>query len=680
MTTWYEILEIDESATQDDIKKAYQKLAQQWHPDKWNTKSLAEKEEANKKMQEINRAYEILSKSGPESAQQWLDKNHPRQQFSSQSSPAYTVLSSGRIIYDDPPRSAPINPRTSLEVLDIKNKNLRGSLSLVDFANLQVVNLSGNKITSLDLSGCPNLRVIRCDNNPITNLKFINRSSSSVVEIHFSQDELIRDKKKFEELSEKLSVELSREKSQVSSLKNSKNSLESTVKDLEGQKSYLNQQVQKLNQELTNNRERITRLETSSREYWQQWENSKKEVNDLTNKLNQIEIEKSNLENELLQKRISLYETQQLLGQSRSETNRRGEKIEEQKKLLEGKDNELKRQLRINNQITQERDQKEAEVNAWKTQLTEEKTISTTLRMSNKSMKDENTNLRSNLETEQRNVQTLQEQINQVWNQNLLRQLETRRDVLIATFQLDEQQVSSLQEAQEQAIISEQANAPQILLTRTQRTLNRVKSELSRQVNPESLQELCDIFSQLVILQEQPIQGVHNELELSVSRLDKSVKAIQWKPEELQAPEQFSSNISTRLLLDYPSIAITNPEELVPRKSEKDSLKDKQNELNELIIQLKTKLNKKNSSLIDELLKTQREIIKTNNASSQKKLDQLKSQLTSSRLSSLSKKLDKEEVVKLLTKHQELINLELELQWETKTELPPLPPPLTHRY
>lgn len=56
----YEILGVSKTATQEEIKKAYRKLALKYHPDKWSSKGLDERKKANEKMREINRAYEVL--------------------------------------------------------------------------------------------------------------------------------------------------------------------------------------------------------------------------------------------------------------------------------------------------------------------------------------------------------------------------------------------------------------------------------------------------------------------------------------------------------------------------------------------------------------------------------------------------------------------------------------------
>jgi DnaJ family protein B protein 4 len=57
--TYYDWLGIQPNATDDDIKKAYKKLALKWHPDK----NMKNKEQAEKKFKEIAEAYDILSDS-----------------------------------------------------------------------------------------------------------------------------------------------------------------------------------------------------------------------------------------------------------------------------------------------------------------------------------------------------------------------------------------------------------------------------------------------------------------------------------------------------------------------------------------------------------------------------------------------------------------------------------------
>ena len=58
---YYEVLGVDKNATADDLKKAYRKLAVQYHPDKQQGKSDAEKKEAEEKFKEAAEAYNVLS-------------------------------------------------------------------------------------------------------------------------------------------------------------------------------------------------------------------------------------------------------------------------------------------------------------------------------------------------------------------------------------------------------------------------------------------------------------------------------------------------------------------------------------------------------------------------------------------------------------------------------------------
>ena len=54
---YYEILGVNKSATDDELKKAFRKMAKKYHPDA----NPDNKAEAEAKFKEVNEAYEVLS-------------------------------------------------------------------------------------------------------------------------------------------------------------------------------------------------------------------------------------------------------------------------------------------------------------------------------------------------------------------------------------------------------------------------------------------------------------------------------------------------------------------------------------------------------------------------------------------------------------------------------------------
>ncbi len=54
----YDVLGVPESASDEEIKKAYRKLAKKYHPDNYTDSPL--KDVASEKMKEINEAYDTI--------------------------------------------------------------------------------------------------------------------------------------------------------------------------------------------------------------------------------------------------------------------------------------------------------------------------------------------------------------------------------------------------------------------------------------------------------------------------------------------------------------------------------------------------------------------------------------------------------------------------------------------
>ena len=58
---FYDLLEVKQEASDDDIRRSFKRLALKFHPDKTQSLSPADREEAERRFKAINEAYSVLS-------------------------------------------------------------------------------------------------------------------------------------------------------------------------------------------------------------------------------------------------------------------------------------------------------------------------------------------------------------------------------------------------------------------------------------------------------------------------------------------------------------------------------------------------------------------------------------------------------------------------------------------
>lgn len=86
----YEILEIKEGASKDDIKKAYREMVKKYHPDQYGDNPL--KDLAEEKLREVNEAYDYLMKNTNDYSSYSDSNSYTNNNYDSNSSAIYNDI------------------------------------------------------------------------------------------------------------------------------------------------------------------------------------------------------------------------------------------------------------------------------------------------------------------------------------------------------------------------------------------------------------------------------------------------------------------------------------------------------------------------------------------------------------------------------------------------------------
>ncbi len=113
--SYYDVLDVDRSASQEDIKKAFRKLAKKHHPD---TKQGDDKPAASRRMKQIMAAYRVLSN----------ERERARYDVLLQTSPAFRDADTSR-------RDETIESRVEQMLDDLLNKDGESALEIWDSLN-----------------------------------------------------------------------------------------------------------------------------------------------------------------------------------------------------------------------------------------------------------------------------------------------------------------------------------------------------------------------------------------------------------------------------------------------------------------------------------------------------------------------------------------------------------------